>query len=73
MKQAILGYEQQFYINGTQMSGVQGVEGSYGVSEQPINVLGWGHVNNNFQPGFGSFEQDLTKQITLNLLVPQIQ
>lgn len=58
MKQAILGYEQQFYINGTQMSGVQGVEGSYGISEQPINVLGWGHVNNNFQPGFGSIEQE---------------
>jgi hypothetical protein len=58
MKQAILGYEQQFYINGTQISGVQGVDGSYGVQEKPINILGWGHVNQNFQPQGGLIEQE---------------
>lgn len=48
MKQAVLGYEQKFFINGTQMSGVQSVNGSYAINEKPINVLGWGHVNANF-------------------------
>lgn len=48
MRQAVLGYEQQFYLNGTQISGVQSVEGSYSISEKPINVLGWGHVNKAF-------------------------
>lgn len=48
MKQAVLGYEQKFFINGTQLSGVQSVNGSYAISEKPINVLGWGHVNANF-------------------------
>lgn len=45
MKQAVLGYEQKFYIDGTQMSGVQDVQGSYAIEEKPINILGWGHVN----------------------------
>jgi hypothetical protein len=48
MKQAVLGYEQKFFINGTQLSGVQSVNGSYAISEKPINVLGWGYVNADF-------------------------
>ncbi|MZH02242.1 MAG: hypothetical protein F3745_02230 [Nitrospinae bacterium] len=48
MKQAVLGYEQKFFINGTQLSGVQSVNGSYAISEKPINIIGWGHVNSNF-------------------------
>ncbi len=48
MKQAVLGYEQKFFINGTQLSGVQSVNGSYAISEKPINVLGWGYVNSDF-------------------------
>ena len=48
MKQAILGYEKQFFINGTQLSGVQSIDGSYAIQERPINVIGWGHVNHNF-------------------------
>lgn len=52
MKQAHLGYEQKFFINGTQLSGVQSVNGSYGIQEKPINILGWGHV------GGGSFYPD---------------
>lgn len=54
MRQSILGYEQQFYINGTQISGVQNVAGSYAIKETPINILGWGHVNKNFQ-GAGNY------------------
>lgn len=48
MRQAVLGYEQKFFINGTQISGVQNVAGSYAIDERPINILGWGHVNKNF-------------------------
>lgn len=58
MRQSILGYEQQFYINGTQISGVQSVDGSYSIKETPINVLGWGHVNKNFQGGAQYIESD---------------
>ena len=48
MRQAVLGHEKKFFINGTQISGVQSIEGSYGIQEKPINVIGWGHVNHNF-------------------------
>jgi len=48
MKQATLGYEQNFFINGTKMSGVQSVQGSYSISEKPINIVGWGHVNSSY-------------------------
>ena len=48
MKQAVLGYEQKFFVNGTQISGVQSVNGSYAIQEKPINILGWGHVNAGF-------------------------
>ena len=48
MRQTVLGYEKKFFINGTQISGVQSIEGSYGIQEKPINVIGWGHVNQNF-------------------------
>ena len=48
MKQAVLGYEQKFFINGTQIHGVQSVDGSYSINEKPINILGWGHVNQDF-------------------------
>lgn len=45
MKSASLSYEQNFYVNGTGLSGVQSIDGSYGVSERPINILGHGYVN----------------------------
>jgi len=51
MKQAVLGYEQKFFVNGTQIQGVQSVDGSYSIQEKPINVLGWGLVNQNFYEG----------------------
>ena len=44
MKDAVLNYEQKLYIDGTQMRGVQSVNGSYSISEKPINILGYGHV-----------------------------
>ena len=52
MKQAVLGYEQKFFINGTRIDGVQRVAGSYSIQEKPINVLGWGHVNHDFYQDF---------------------
>jgi hypothetical protein len=58
MKQAVLGYEQKFFIDGTQIHGVQSVDGSYSISEKPINILGWGHVNSNFyKQGLDNFTQ----------------
>lgn len=62
MKQAVLGYEQQFYVDGTQISGVQSVNGSYAISEKPINILGYGHVNdgfNAFGPGINDLDTSL--------------
>jgi hypothetical protein len=58
MKQAILGYEKQFFINGTQLSGVQSIDGSYAIQEKPINVIGWGHVNQNFNDLQPTLEPD---------------
>ena len=60
MKQAVLGYEKQFFIDGTQISGVQSIDGSYAIQEKPINVLGWGHVNHNFNDLKFSFGFNLT-------------
>ena len=44
MKNASLSYNQLVYINGTGLSGIQSVEGSYGVAEQNVNFLGFGYV-----------------------------
>jgi len=48
MNQAVLGYEQKLFVNGTQISGVQSINGSYAIQEKSINILGWGHVNSGF-------------------------
>lgn len=45
MKNASLSYDQNFYVNGTGLSGVQSINGTYGVSEQSINIAGHGYVN----------------------------
>lgn len=58
MKQAVLGYEQKFFIDGTQISGVQSVQGSYAIQETPINVLGWGHVDAGYHHGVDNFENE---------------
>ena len=44
MKNASLSYEQNFYVNGTGLSGVQAINGSYGIQEGPVNVIGYGYV-----------------------------
>lgn len=48
MNQTQLGYDQSFYIDGTKIVGVQSVNGSYSISEKPINIIGYGHVDNFF-------------------------
>ena len=61
MKSASLSYEQNFYVNGTGLSGVQSINGTYGVTERPITVLGYGHVDNTLDgPLEGSFSIDRT-------------
>ena len=44
VKNAILNYEQQFYLSGILLSGVTSINGSYGIEEQPINIVGKGHT-----------------------------
>ncbi|MAH47584.1 hypothetical protein CMI37_17315 [Candidatus Pacearchaeota archaeon] len=54
---AIYSYDQSVYINGTGLSGIQSINGSYGISEKPVNILGYGHVNSLLnQPLQGSFQ-----------------
>lgn len=43
-KNAVVNYEQQFYLSGIQLSGVTSIEGSYGISESPINIIGKGYT-----------------------------
>lgn len=43
-KNASPSYEHLFYINGTGISGVRDLDFSYGVSRQPVNPLGVGHL-----------------------------
>ena len=56
MKNVSLPYNQKFYINGTGLSGIQSMEGSYGVTEQNVNFIGFGYVTGLIsQPLQGSF------------------
>jgi hypothetical protein len=56
MKNASLPYNQRFYINGTGLSGVQSVDGNYGVNEQNVNFAGFGYVTGLIsQPMQGNF------------------
>jgi hypothetical protein len=43
-KNAVLNYEQQFYLSGIQLSGVTSLNGSYSIDENPINIIGKGYV-----------------------------
>lgn len=43
-KNAIVNYEQQFYLSGIQLSGVTSLDGSYSISESPINIIGKGYT-----------------------------
>ena len=56
MKNASLPYNQRFYINGTGLSGVQSIDGNYGVNEQNVNFAGFGYVTGLIsQPMQGNF------------------
>ena len=44
MKNASLSYNQSIFINGTGISGVQSIEGNYGVTEKNVNFIGFGYV-----------------------------
>lgn len=41
-KNAVLNYEQQFYLSGIPLSGVTNLNGSYSINENPINIIGKG-------------------------------
>lgn len=64
MKQAILANEQKFFINGTGISGVQSVEGSYVITEKPISILGWGGVGEDYYPDLGRFELEANQRLS---------
>tara|TARA_A100001515_G_scaffold66997_1_gene53211 strand:+ start:3343 stop:4242 length:900 start_codon:yes stop_codon:yes gene_type:complete len=44
MKNAITNYENTFYFNGSSLSGVISVDGSYSLDYSPINVIGKGFL-----------------------------
>ena len=44
MKNATLNYENTFFLEGTALSGVLSVDGSYNIDYKPINVIGQGFV-----------------------------
>jgi hypothetical protein len=44
MKNAITNYENTFYLNGSALSGILSVDGSYNLEYQPINVIGKGFL-----------------------------
>jgi hypothetical protein len=43
MKNAILNYENIFYLDGQAISGVVSVDGSYNINYGPINTIGYGY------------------------------
>ena len=40
-----------FYINGTGISGVQNIDGSYSINVSPVNILGFGYTNQTLIDG----------------------
>ncbi len=44
IKNAVVNYEQKFYLSGILLSGVTQINGSYSIQEQPINIIGKGHT-----------------------------
>ena len=52
MNDGLLNYEQKFFVDGLEISGLQSVAGGYYITEQPINILGFGNVGRGFfSPG----------------------
>lgn len=55
-KNAIVNYEQQFYLSGIQLSGVTSLNGSYSINESPINIIGKGYTYpTRYAPMVGNF------------------
>ena len=44
MKSLVQPYNQTVYVNGTGISGIYSIDGSYGVQEQDVNFIGFGYV-----------------------------
>jgi len=43
-KNAVLNYEQQFYLSGIPLSGVTSLDGGYSIDESSVNIIGKGHT-----------------------------
>jgi len=41
---AVLNYEQSFYLSGIPLSGVTNIDGGYSIQESPINIIGQGYT-----------------------------
>ena len=48
MKLALTNYEHELFVGSTRISGVSNTELSYSIPETPINILGFGHIGENF-------------------------
>ena len=44
MKSLVQPYNQLVYVNGTGISGIYSIDGSYGVSESNVNFIGFGYI-----------------------------
>lgn len=43
-KNAVLNYENEFYLSGILLSGLVNIDGGYSIDESPINIIGKGHT-----------------------------
>mgnify|MGYP007047343116 CR=1 FL=1 len=43
-KNAHFNYDQEFFLDGCQLSGVVSIDGGYSIDESPINIIGKGHT-----------------------------
>lgn len=44
VKNAYFNYDQEFFLDGCQLSGVVNIDGGYSIEESPINIIGKGHA-----------------------------
>ena len=57
MKSLVQPYNQLVFVNGTGISGIYSIDGSYGVKEKDVNFIGFGYVTGLLDaPLEGSFE-----------------
>ena len=65
MKNAILNYENIFYLDGQAISGVISVDGSYSINYGPINTIGYGY-NKQVVADVPSAEFNINKYLLYN-------